>query len=377
VIIAILAEIRVFIPTPKALRQAIWNGLSLGAVLGIGSGVFALFIFSTLGWDVALLPGVTLTLFTGFNTLLLTGVGTVLKFQRTKPHHTKSTHPFLDRGVDFLFFSMCGAIGFTSLYALQSGGVNTVVLANASVLSFFYGLLFAVAHGKELIQIDRDIRPAETVAWSWQNVRADLAGNTKQGIVLGSVILIVVAVAMTCISTPFHGIGYGLPYGVVFGSITGFIAGITSILTAILTGGWESSVLTDKHQLILPNEGIRRSMRHALFAAFIFGPIGGMTSGAASGMAFGLSGIAGWFILGVGFSFIFSALLAFHFFIHYGGIAVISHYVLRWYLWRAKFLPLHVVDFLDYATERILLHKVGGGYLFAHQLLREYFASLE
>lgn len=32
---------------------------------------------------------------------------------------------------------------------------------------------------------------------------------------------------------------------------------------------------------------------------------------------------------------------------------------------------------LDYATERILLRKVGGGYIFVHRLLMEYFASLE
>jgi TM2 domain-containing membrane protein YozV len=34
------------------------------------------------------------------------------------------------------------------------------------------------------------------------------------------------------------------------------------------------------------------------------------------------------------------------------------------------------VDFLDYAAERIFLHKVGGGYSFYHRLLREYFVSL-
>ncbi len=33
--------------------------------------------------------------------------------------------------------------------------------------------------------------------------------------------------------------------------------------------------------------------------------------------------------------------------------------------------------FLDYAAERILLRKVGGGYIFAHRLLLEYFASLD
>jgi hypothetical protein len=36
-----------------------------------------------------------------------------------------------------------------------------------------------------------------------------------------------------------------------------------------------------------------------------------------------------------------------------------------------------VVAFLDEAAERLLLRKVGGGYIFVHRLLLEYFASLE
>jgi hypothetical protein len=31
---------------------------------------------------------------------------------------------------------------------------------------------------------------------------------------------------------------------------------------------------------------------------------------------------------------------------------------------------------LDFATERILLRKVGGGYIFVHRLLLDYFSSL-
>jgi hypothetical protein len=32
---------------------------------------------------------------------------------------------------------------------------------------------------------------------------------------------------------------------------------------------------------------------------------------------------------------------------------------------------------LDYAAERIFLRKVGGGYIFIHRMLMEYFAALE
>jgi hypothetical protein len=40
-------------------------------------------------------------------------------------------------------------------------------------------------------------------------------------------------------------------------------------------------------------------------------------------------------------------------------------------------MPWNYSRFLDYAAEHILLRKVGGGYLFVHRLLLEYFASLD
>ena len=61
----------------------------------------------------------------------------------------------------------------------------------------------------------------------------------------------------------------------------------------------------------------------------------------------------------------------------FGGRACIQHLVLRIMLWRNGSAPLNYVRFLDYAAGRIFLRKVGGGYIFVHRLLLEYFASLE
>jgi len=36
-----------------------------------------------------------------------------------------------------------------------------------------------------------------------------------------------------------------------------------------------------------------------------------------------------------------------------------------------------LVSFLDYAAERIFLRKVGGGYVFVHRMLMDYFVTLE
>jgi hypothetical protein len=40
-------------------------------------------------------------------------------------------------------------------------------------------------------------------------------------------------------------------------------------------------------------------------------------------------------------------------------------------------LPRELVPFLDAMADRILLHRVGGGYIFIHRMLMEYFAELE
>ena len=60
-----------------------------------------------------------------------------------------------------------------------------------------------------------------------------------------------------------------------------------------------------------------------------------------------------------------------------GGAAYMKHFVLRFLLWCARCVPFNYPKFLDYAAERILLRKVGGGYIFMHRLLLEYFANVE
>jgi hypothetical protein len=45
-------------------------------------------------------------------------------------------------------------------------------------------------------------------------------------------------------------------------------------------------------------------------------------------------------------------------------------------LWRNGSIPRNYARFLDYAAERILLRKAGGGYIFIHRLLLDYFSSL-
>jgi hypothetical protein len=59
-----------------------------------------------------------------------------------------------------------------------------------------------------------------------------------------------------------------------------------------------------------------------------------------------------------------------------GGWSVLRHYTIRYLLRRTHTFPWKVQPFLDDATARILLRRVGGGYSFTHRLLLDYFADM-
>jgi len=61
----------------------------------------------------------------------------------------------------------------------------------------------------------------------------------------------------------------------------------------------------------------------------------------------------------------------------FGLAAPMQHYILRFWLSCTHTFPWKAVPFLDDATARILLRRVGGGYQFTHRLLLDYFADLD
>jgi hypothetical protein len=65
--------------------------------------------------------------------------------------------------------------------------------------------------------------------------------------------------------------------------------------------------------------------------------------------------------------------------IPYGGGEFIRHWTLRFLLWRYGYTPApgQYVRFLDYATQRILLRRVGGGWIFIHRMIMEHITQLD
>jgi hypothetical protein len=141
----------------------------------------------------------------------------------------------------------------------------------------------------------------------------------------------------------------GLSAGLGSGLGPGLVGGLIYKLSTSLVAGLSGGEVTTK---TVPNEGIRRSARMAvstgIVSGLVIGLVGGLVGGPLAGLATGLK---------------------------YGGRACLQHLVLRLSLRYDDCVPRRYVDFLDYAAERLFLRRVGGGYIFIHRLLQEYFAA--
>lgn len=62
-------------------------------------------------------------------------------------------------------------------------------------------------------------------------------------------------------------------------------------------------------------------------------------------------------------------------FLRFGGRAFIRHFILRIILSVQGCIPWRIASFLDEATERVFLRKIGGGYIFIHKTLLEHFST--
>ena len=135
------------------------------------------------------------------------------------------------------------------------------------------------------------------------------------------------------------GLSFWLASGLVSGLLFGLFPGLLFGLFFGLFFGLERKDLDIRRY---PNEGIHRSAKNALLVGLLFG--------LGAGLLFGLT---------------------------FGGSEYVRHYLLRIAFQRHNLAPLSYVDFLDYTADRIFLRKVGGGYVFIHRMILDYFASLE
>lgn len=230
---------------------------------------------------------------------------------------------------------------------------------------------------------DNDIRILEDLDWSiWRLILAGLIGNLVFGIIFGSATLLIFQFSSDEIMRGWilgsvewlkfissNNIRILLGTGLLFGTIIGVPIGL------IFGGGPIGKILDLKgeksaeYKKAVPNQGIRLSLKTALW----------------SGAGFGL---ISWSFFAVAFLFfsghIEAVFLSFYDAITvgilaalwFGGLDVIQHYVLRLILYIKGRITYNYVKFLDYADKLIFLQRVGGSYEFKHNLLRDHFAAM-
>jgi transcriptional regulator with XRE-family HTH domain/DNA polymerase III delta prime subunit len=151
--------------------------------------------------------------------------------------------------------------------------------------------------------------------------------------------------------------------------ISALIGGLLGSIIGGEFGGFSQHML-EKGKLVKPNEGIRRSAHNGLIIGL---PIGLTLSSFALGLVLWWSPAN--FSDGLLWCFPLGLIVAMLLFLLNGGYACLQHMVLRSILYFQGYIPWNYARFLDEAAERLLLRKVGGGYIFIHRLLLEYFAS--
>jgi energy-coupling factor transporter ATP-binding protein EcfA2 len=193
-----------------------------------------------------------------------------------------------------------------------------------------------------------EIKPVETLKlpwqygnlkWSWQEAMKFALKGLLSGLPLG----MIVGISIKSEKTLSLMIAYGLISGIILSLLGGLIG-------------------PDIEEKTYPNQGIWNSAKNAIILGII---------GALFGLMIGSIMDSDWWNLGLIFGLIFGLVFG-------GGKACLQHFILRFILWNWNkgFIPWNYARFLNYATERIFLQKVGGGYIFVHRMLLEHFAKM-
>jgi GTPase SAR1 family protein len=237
-------------------------------------------------------------------------------------------------------------IGQQIFYLLGTGILCGLSLC--IVFSVFYELSIGLSTGISYILIScfqREIKTVETftLKYSWKEVRHD----SLYGCLIGSVFAV--------FSIITNGIYFNTGIIIQVLSLFGMLGGITGAMMGIFRG----SEIQDKQN---NNEGIIRSEKNAKISFVISFLVLGTFSGLqASSLSIGLTS-------GLSFGIVMGLI--------YGGNACVRHFALRVMLYCHRHAPWNYAHFLNYATERLFLQKVGGGYIFVHRMLLEHFAEM-
>jgi hypothetical protein len=260
------------------------------------------------------------------------------------------------------------------LFGLVSGVVFGLLFGYliGPVYGLLAGLLFWIANGLLfglINQVNREMNFTEVLSqfrmYLWQRgVKTEF--RNVLGVGLGMWLFVYILGA------------FGGPVSSLYAALLAMV--VIRLLMGIISG--LSSDTLNEQVFVAPNQGIRNSARNIVVVGLIFGVIGGVIGGLLFGLilglAFALQGTLShaWLLLYV-FILIGGVVSGLAVGLPNGGIACIQHVILRFFLCCFGKTPWNYPSFLDHAADRVLLRKIGGGYMFIHQSLLEHFASLD
>ena len=248
------------------------------------------------------------------------------------------------------------------LIGILIGGIVIMLIGGltAGVLQILIGLLsFGLIAGFISI-MNPEMQPTEAFVWSRDIIRKEWAIVLLLTFIGGFAGILDIdqnKTVMDILTLKFADLSVISLDKVLLGMLIGtMFGGFIGVLLSGLQGGLK--VMTDIHHIIKPNQEIWKSARNSILVMaismlFVLLLVPFSRPGIILAGTFGLAGALG-----------------------FGGLACIQHVVLRFLLWRSGRMPWNLPRFLDYAAERILLRKVGGGYMFVHRLLLEYFVEV-
>jgi serine/threonine protein kinase/energy-coupling factor transporter ATP-binding protein EcfA2 len=334
-----------------------------------------------LGHDKGLVAGLANALFMGAVSLPLitflqrngkakSNIGSLKKGGYTRRRRTSVPVEHIKNGV--LAGVCCGLTSVITIVVSQpastGGFLFLLVLAlRDSLRNALLGTLLSLL----LANNNGIIHRAEIVSWSWKKFWRSFKdpGKAVNSLIIGVVTVLTFAAKQSLQGNMMNSMDTGVTTGLLI--VIGFY------LVAAILQGISSNNLDDQYR-VRANEGIQRSLRHGLVGGAIGIGVAVVCTIVTTILAFTLGGgISGG--LRAGFANIIPIGLMGGLLVYLllGGLAAHQHGVLRFIAWRTGFFPLNVPRFLESAVSNVLMHKVGGGYMFIHRLLLEYFVSLE
>jgi DNA polymerase III delta prime subunit len=216
-------------------------------------------------------------------------------------------------------------------------------------LGLISGLVSGLVSGL-IVGSQAEINSFETLKWSWQAAKANLASALRYGLLGGTVVFLLFELLFGAEDTWIN--------GMINGTVWGLLAGVISELISGLRG-------PQIQRSNYPNQGIKRSLQNALIIGISIGLMFGLIGGPMSRLLTGLrDGLIFWPSI-----VLIGSLIG-------GGADCIRHFALRLIIYWAGYSPWNYARFLDYAADRLFLQKVGGGYIFVHRMLLEHFAAM-